>query len=274
MYAGQPLVVVGVTGPVSIFAHTVYDLSTKFDFNFLRWMCWIGLWGGLINILLAIFNACSLVKYATRFSCEIFGCLIAVIYIWSAIEELVRQFRHYETETALLSLLLALGTFYFASVLAAAREWRVFRKQIRGIIADYGAAASVIIFTAIQFFQFLKVKDLPRLPVPHNFNTTSGRGWWINPFTAGAPEICSAILPGIVIAALFYFDHNVSSLLSQKPDFNLKKGSAFNWDYCVLGLTMIICAILGIPPTNGLIPQAPLHVRSLAKIKIGKLYSD
>jgi hypothetical protein len=28
----------------------------------------------------------------------------------------------------------------------------------------------------------------------------------------------------------------------------------------------VACGILGIPPTNGLIPQAPLHVRSLAVI--------
>jgi len=66
---------------------------------------------------------------------------------------------------------------------------------------------------------------------------------------------------------LFFFDHNVSSLLSQKPGFNLKKGPAYNWDFFVLGIIIAICALLVIPPTNGLIPQAPLHVRSLADIK-------
>jgi len=105
--------------------------------------------------------------------------------------------------------------------------------------------------------------------------------------------IFAAIIPGFILTVLFFFDHNVSSLLSQKPDFKLQKGffllpldclqqdlisspclllflppaSAFNWDFFVIGILVFICALLGIPPTNGLIPQAPLHVRSLAKVR-------
>jgi hypothetical protein len=55
----------------------------------------------------------------------------------------------------------------------------------------------------------------------------------------------------------------VSSILSQKPEFNLKKGSAYHWDFFVVGINIAICSIIGIPPTHGLIPQAPLHVESL-----------
>ena len=36
----------------------------------------------------------------------------------------------------------------------------------------------------------------------------------------------------------------------------------------VVGLLILACGMLGIPFTNGLIPQAPLHVRALAKIKL------
>ena len=43
----------------------------------------------------------------------------------------------------------------------------------------------------------------------------------------------------------------------------LKKGSAFHLDFFVLGLGVFLTGILGIPPTNGLIPQAPLHTKSL-----------
>jgi len=32
-------------------------------------------------------------------------------------------------------------------------------------------------------------------------------------------------------------------------------------------VNMFLCGLLGLPPTNGLIPQAPLHVRSLARIE-------
>lgn len=50
------------------------------------------------------------------------------------------------------------------------------------------------------------------------------------------------------------------------PD-NLKKPPAYHWDFFVLGITFIPCAILGLPPGNGLIPQAPLHVRALCTRK-------
>lgn len=55
----------------------------------------------------------------------------------------------------------------------------------------------------------------------------------------------------------------MSSLLSQRGEFKLKKGSAFHWDFFAVGLVMLLCGLLGIPYAHGLIPQAPLHVQSL-----------
>jgi hypothetical protein len=47
----------------------------------------------------------------------------------------------------------------------------------------------------------------------------------------------------------------------------LKKPSAYHWDFFVLGLTIVPCGILGLPPGSGLIPQAPLHARASATKK-------
>ena len=80
--------------------------------------------------------------------------------------------------------------------------------------------------------------------------------------------VFSAILPGFIICVLFFFDHNVSSLMAQDPEFNLRKPSAFHWDYLVVGICLLVTGILGIPPTNGLIPQAPLHTKSLIKWEV------
>jgi hypothetical protein len=46
-----------------------------------------------------------------------------------------------------------------------------------------------------------------------------------------------ALGPGIILTILFFFDHNVSSLLSQKREFHLKKPPAYHWDFFVLGIT-------------------------------------
>jgi len=43
----------------------------------------------------------------------------------------------------------------------------------------------------------------------------------------------------------------------------LRKGSAYHLDFFVLGVCVLVTGLLGIPPCNGLIPQAPLHTHSL-----------
>jgi hypothetical protein len=72
-----------------------------------------------------------------------------------------------------------------------------------------------------------------------------------------------AIPFALLLTILFYFDHNVSSLISQGTEFPLKKPAGFHWDIFLLGITTGISGVLGIPAPNGLIPQAPFHTASL-----------
>ena len=97
-----------------------------------------------------------------------------------------------------------------------------------------------------------------------NWEPTADRPWVVNPVKNIGPKgIFGALVPGFMFFLLFIIDHNVSSILTQAPKFNLKKPPAYHWDFFVLGLTFFPCAILGLPPGNGLIPQAPLHCRAL-----------
>ncbi len=41
--ACQPLVIVGVTGPITVFNYTVFDIMTPTGTNYLAFMTWIGL---------------------------------------------------------------------------------------------------------------------------------------------------------------------------------------------------------------------------------------
>jgi hypothetical protein len=68
-----------------------------------------------------------------------------------------------------------------------------------------------------------------------------------------------AFVPGFVLVLLFFFDHQVCALLTQPPDFNLKKASSYHWDLVVLGICVAVNGILGIPPTNCVLPQSPMH---------------
>jgi len=43
MLSCQPLVIVGVTGPITVFNYTVYDIMLPTGTNYLAFMCWIGM---------------------------------------------------------------------------------------------------------------------------------------------------------------------------------------------------------------------------------------
>lgn len=43
LFAAQPLVIVGVTGPITVFTYTVYDIIAPSGTNYLGFMTWIGM---------------------------------------------------------------------------------------------------------------------------------------------------------------------------------------------------------------------------------------
>ncbi|KAJ3151770.1 hypothetical protein HDU89_001818 [Geranomyces variabilis] len=272
--SGQPLIIVGVTGPVSVFVSTLYNLAGQLDIAFLPFLGWTTLWAALMHIVIAASGLCGFVTYVTRFSCEIFGALIAVVYVWNGVAELVDSFRT-GFAVGLLATLLAILTLTLALVLANARAWRFWPRGVRAFIADYAIAGSVCIATVVSAVVIPRfqgsgdvVDHLATLNVPYRqpfLTTTSGRAWLVDFTDCPVWAVFASIISGFVLCILFYFDHNVSSLLSQRPESNLQKPAAFNWDFFVLGLTLVPCAFLGIPPCNGLIPQAPLHVSALSK---------
>lgn len=47
--------------------------------------------------------------------------------------------------------------------------------------------------------------------------------------------IFAALLPAVMIAGLYFFDHSVASQLAQQKEFNLKNPSAYHYDIFLLG---------------------------------------
>mmetsp|Transcript_33680 Transcript_33680/g.57074 ORF Transcript_33680/g.57074 Transcript_33680/m.57074 type:complete len:246 (+) Transcript_33680:152-889(+) len=82
IFGGQPLCILGVTGPVSIFTVAVFTISKSLDINFIPFYAWTQIWSAIMHILLAVFNMCELISWVTRYSCETFGVLIALIYLY------------------------------------------------------------------------------------------------------------------------------------------------------------------------------------------------
>ncbi|CAN0896629.1 Boron transporter 4 [Linum grandiflorum] len=79
--------------------------------------------------------------------------------------------------------------------------------------------------------------------------------------------IFAAVIPGTMVAGLYFFDHSVASQLAQQPEFNLKKPTAYHYDLFLLGLMTLLCGLVGLPPSNGVLPQSPMHTKSLAVLQ-------
>ena len=51
--------------------------------------------------------------------------------------------------------------------------------------------------------------------------------------------------------------------MAQASEFPLRKPPGFHYDFFLLGITTFIAGLIGLPAPNGLIPQAPIHTKSL-----------
>ncbi|KAI9736679.1 MAG: hypothetical protein M1834_000883 [Cirrosporium novae-zelandiae] len=263
VFAAQPLTIVGVTGPITVFNYTVYDIIHPMGINYFAFLCWIGLWSLVMHWILAITNACNGLTYVTRFSCDIFGFYVAFIYLQKGIQVLVRQWSLSDPTAAYLSItvaLLVLGAGYICGLIGNSN---LFQRTIRKFIEDYGTPLTIVFFTGFVHIGRMKGVDLTTLPTSKAFFPTPDRGWFVHFWDIGVGDVFLAIPFAFLLTILFYFDHNVSSLIAQGTEFPLRKPAGFHWDIFLLGLTTGIAGLLGIPFPNGLIPQAPFHTNSL-----------
>ncbi|EDV99209.1 GH13153 [Drosophila grimshawi] len=88
-FSGQPLTILGSTGPVLVFESIVYEFSMAQGWDYMTFRFWIGMWVAVICVTLVAIDASALVCYITRFTEENFATLIAVIFVYKAIENVV-----------------------------------------------------------------------------------------------------------------------------------------------------------------------------------------
>ncbi|XP_074756662.1 sodium bicarbonate cotransporter 3 isoform X10 [Athene noctua] len=88
LFAGQPLTILGSTGPVLVFEKILFKFCRDYDLSYLSLRTSIGLWTAFLCIVLVATDASSLVCYITRFTEEAFAALICIIFIYEALEKL------------------------------------------------------------------------------------------------------------------------------------------------------------------------------------------
>ncbi|CAL5439960.1 unnamed protein product [Camellia sinensis] len=314
---GQPLLILGVAEPTVIMYTYLYNFAKgRNDLGrelFLAWAGWVCVWTALMLFLLAIFNACTVINRFTRIAGELFGMLIAVLFMQEAIKGLVSEFKTPKSEdptlekyqfqwlytNGLLGIIFCFGLLYTALRSRRARSWKYATKSngsnhktvkrnktntqntrymwldnvwwLRGFIADYGVPLMVVAWTVLSFSVPSKVPSgVPRrLFSPLPWESASLHHWTVIKDMAKVPTtyIFAAIIPAVMIAGLYFFDHSVASQMAQQKEFNLKKPSAYHYDILLLGFMTLLCGLIGLPPSNGVLPQSPMHTKSLAVLK-------
>jgi hypothetical protein len=230
-------------------------------------MAWTLIHAGWMHYLLAIFNAHDwTMKYVTHFSADIFSLLNSVIYFHKAAMELSRTHGRTSIAAFLYAIIGAFGTCILAIILSTANSWTpLFHRYIRLGLTEYAAAISIILWIGIPYIGELRDLDHVRLDVQTTFRPTSPERstFFVEFWKIPVEWVFLSIIPGAIVTVLFYFDHEISSIICTVQRYGVKKPGGFAWDVVLLGTTTIMCGILGIPPANGLLPQAPLHSESL-----------
>jgi hypothetical protein len=286
LFAGQGLVIIGVTGPVVFYVNTIVSLCNAINAPFMQMMLWACFWCGLMHVIVAASGATILVKRVTSFSGECFGFFIATAYIYLGTKGIVQTFWQVRDDdddddddddttnspagrrgAAFACLTLALLTYKLAISFHHARSWKIFKEYGRDVVAQFGMVTAIFACTVLSYAPVFDdgYVRVARLEVSGSFGKNIP-----TPLMGGDMKIWQvffAIIPATMLLVLFFFDHNVSSLLSQQKRFKLVKPPSYHYDFAVLGIIFALCGFFGVPPGNGLIPQAPLHVRALATIE-------
>ncbi|KAF9534529.1 HCO3 transporter family-domain-containing protein [Crepidotus variabilis] len=270
VFGAQPLTIAGVTGPITVFNQTIYKILQKHPNppNYLHFVGWVYLWGAIFHWVTAILNWCNFLKYVTLFSCDTFGFYVSWVYLQYGVQVLTRQFSSSTSTTSsdsapLVSLILALLMVILSSIFHVFSQTTYFHRHIRRFLADYGMPISLIATSGMAYWGRLHTAHPSTLPVGEAFKAAAGREWLVKFWELDGMWVGIAFPFGIVLWILFFFDHNVSSLMAQGAEFPLKKPPGFHYDFFLLGITTFIAGLLGIPAPNGLIPQAPIHTTSL-----------
>ncbi|XP_062233259.1 boron transporter 4-like [Phragmites australis] len=286
---GQPLLIVGVAEPTIIMYAYLYNFAKKQEGLgerlYLAWTGWVCIWTAIMLFLLAMFNASNVISRFTRVAGELFGMLITVLFLQEAIKGIISEFSVPENADSsslahqfqwlyvngLLGVIFSIGLLYTALRTRQARSWLYGVGWLRSFIADYGVPLMVIVWTALSYTLPSKVPSgVPRrLFSPLPWESSSLRHWTVakDLFSVPLAYIFAAIVPALMVAGLYFFDHSVAAQLAQQKEFNLKKPSAYHYDILVLGFVVLLCGLIGIPPSNGVLPQSPMHTKSLAVLK-------
>nr|XP_019607882.1 PREDICTED: band 3 anion transport protein [Rhinolophus sinicus] len=286
LLAAQPLLVLGFSGPLLVFEEAFLSFCNNNDLDYLVGRVWIGFWLILLVVLVVAFEGSFLVRFISRYTQEIFSFLISLIFIYETFTKLIKIFQahplqqHYQhnvtmepkpqaalPNTALLSLVLMAGTFFFAMMLRKFKNSSYFPGKLRRVIGDFGVPISILIMVMVDFF--IQDTYTQKLSVPKGLqvSNTSARGWVIHPLGLRSPfptwMMFASALPALLVFILIFLESQITTLIISKPERKLIKGSGFHLDLLLVIGMGGVAALFGMPWLSATTVRSVTHANAL-----------
>uniref|UniRef100_A0A672I9E6 Anion exchange protein n=1 Tax=Salarias fasciatus TaxID=181472 RepID=A0A672I9E6_SALFA len=292
LLGGQPLLIIGFSGPLLVFEEAFYKFCQVHNFEYLTGRVWIGFWLIFIVLVIVAAEGSFLVRYISPFTQEIFAFLISLIFIYETFSKLIKVFQEHplmaiyptdatpsagfqnfdgpvfnQPNTALLSLVLMMGTFFVAFFLRKFRNSRFLGGKARRIIGDFGIPISILVSVLVDY----SITDTytQKLNVPSGFSVTSPekRGWFISPFGDKQPfptwMMGASVVPALLVFILIFMETQITSLIVSKKERRLVKGSGFHLDLLLIVILGAVCPLFGLPWLTAATVRSVTHVNAL-----------
>ncbi|XP_074878141.1 electroneutral sodium bicarbonate exchanger 1-like [Buteo buteo] len=278
LFAGQPLTILGSTGPVLVFEKILYKFCKEYTLSYLSLRACIGLWTAFLCIVLVATDASCLVCYVTRFTEEAFASLICIIFIYEALEKLSHLRDTYPVHMH--SKLDFLTSYYckceapthpsnetlrfWASngINVSGIAWENLTVTVRSTVSDFAVFLTIAIMVLLDFVVGI---PSPKLQVPHTFKPTrDDRGWFINPIGPNPWwTVLAALVPALLCTILIFMDQQISAVIVNRKEHKLKKGCGYHLDLFVVAVMLGVCSVMGLPWFVAATVLSITHVNSL-----------
>uniref|UniRef100_A0A8B9THJ7 Anion exchange protein n=1 Tax=Anas platyrhynchos TaxID=8839 RepID=A0A8B9THJ7_ANAPL len=281
LFAGQPLTILGSTGPVLVFEKILYKFCKDYALSYLSLRTCIGLWTAFLCVVLVATDASCLVCYITRFTEEAFAALICIIFIYEALEKLICLGETYPVH---MHSKLDFLTIYYCKCEApthpsnetlrfwesnkinvSAIAWgnltvtecrhfslkmfktsRYFPTRVRSTISDFAVFLTIVVMVLIDFLIGI---PSPKLHVPHMFKPTrDDRGWLISPIGPNPWwTVLAALIPALLCTILIFMDQQITAVIVNRKEHRLKKGCGYHLDLFMVAVMLGVCSVMGLP---------------------------
>uniref|UniRef100_A0A669QBV6 Anion exchange protein n=1 Tax=Phasianus colchicus TaxID=9054 RepID=A0A669QBV6_PHACC len=275
LLGAQPLLVIGFSGPLLVFEEAFYKFCQTQGIEYLTGRVWIGLWLIVFIFIIVAAEGSFLVRYISPFTQEIFAFLISLIFIYETFYKLYKVFAEHpllkfyppNPNTALLSLILMLGTFFIAFFMRKFKNSRFLGGKARRIIGDFGIPISILVMVLVDY----TITDTytQKLNVPSGLSVTSPhkRGWFIHPMGSNGTfplwMMFASAIPALLVFILIFMETQITTLIVSKKERKLLKGSGFHLDLLLIGTMGGLCALFGLPWLTAATVRSVTHVNAL-----------